>query len=186
MYTPTPEAVLKSLIFFDFRPIYGDFSLAESLRDSIRSVLDGQMIFLGYMANMIIKNTPPVGFFKSFIVEKSGEHKDELNLKVKGIAPLVDMARLFSLEKGIRDVYYREAVALRERHTIVKEFADEIEHAFEFIMLLRIQHQFEQMEDGKEPDNFITPGKAGQPRKKDDQGVFQSHNKVAGHNYRAV
>jgi CBS domain-containing protein len=158
VYTPTPDAVLKSLIFFDFRPLYGDFSLAESLRESLRSLLEGQMIFLGYMANMIIKNAPPVGFFKSFIVEKGGEHKNELNLKVKGIAPLVDMARLFSLEKGLKETSTLERLsALKEKHTIVKEFADELEHAFEFIMLLRIQHQFEQIEAGKEPNNFVNP-----------------------------
>jgi CBS domain-containing protein len=110
------------------------------------------------MANMIIKNAPPVGFFKSFIVEKGGEHKNELNLKVKGIAPLVDMARLFSLEKGLKETSTLERLsALKEKHTIVKEFADELEHAFEFIMLLRIQHQFEQIEAGKEPNNFVNP-----------------------------
>ncbi len=151
---------MKSLIFFDFRPLYGDFSLAESLRDFLDTLLKGEMIFLGYMANMIIKNTAPVGFFRSFIVEKSGEHKDELNLKVKGIAPLVDVARLFSLEKGLRETSTIERLSvLREKHTIVKEFADEIEHAFEFIMLLRIQHQFEQIEAGKEPNNFINPNR---------------------------
>jgi CBS domain-containing protein len=30
--TPTPEAVLRSLIFFDFRPLYGNQLLAEQLR----------------------------------------------------------------------------------------------------------------------------------------------------------
>lgn len=158
VYSPTPDAVLKSLIFFDFRPLHGDFSIAESLRDSLKNLLEGQMIFLGYMANMIIKNTPPVGFFKSFLVEKGGEHKNELNLKVKGIAPIVDMARLFSLEKGIKETSTVERIAaLRERHTIVREYADELEHAFEFIMLMRIQNQFAQIEAGREPDNFINP-----------------------------
>ncbi len=167
VYTPTPDAVMKSLIFFDFRPIYGEFSLAESLRDSLTSLLEGQMIFLGYMANMIIKNTPPVGFFKSFTVEKSGEHKNELNMKVKGIAPIVDMARLFSLEKGVRETSTIERLStLKDKHTIVKEFADELEHAFEFIMLMRIQHQFEQMEAGKEPNNFINPNSLSNLEKK--------------------
>jgi CBS domain-containing protein len=158
---------MKSLIFFDFRPLYGDLSLAESLRDSLNALLEGQMIFLGYMANMIIKNTPPVGFFKSFIVEKSGEHKNELNMKVKGIAPIVDMARLFALEKGVRETSTIERLStLKEKHTIVKEFADELEHAFEFMMLLRIQQQFEQMESGKEPNNFINPNSLSNLEKK--------------------
>ncbi|MGA2192898.1 MAG: DUF294 nucleotidyltransferase-like domain-containing protein, partial [Nitrospirota bacterium] len=158
MSNPTPQAVLSSLIFLDFRPIYGETSLAESLREYVHSVIEAHRVFLGFMANNIIKNRPPIGFFKAFVVEKSGEHKDELNLKVKGIAPLVDIVRLFSLEKGVRETSTLERIsALKDRHTVVQDKAEEIEHAFEFIMLLRIHNQLEQIEAGEAPDNFINP-----------------------------
>ena len=86
------------------------------------------------MANMVVKNTPPVGFFKSFVVEKNGEHKNEFDLKVKGIAPLNDIIRLFALEKGVRSTSTPERIAaLREKHSVVREYQKEIEHAFEFI-----------------------------------------------------
>jgi CBS domain-containing protein len=42
---------------------------------------------------------------------------------------------------------------------MVGDDADEIEHAFEFIMLLRIHTQLEQMESGRPVDNFINPDK---------------------------
>jgi CBS domain-containing protein len=179
IYTPTPEAVLNSLIFLDFRPVHGDFGLSDALRRSVTSMLEGQMIFLGYMANTIIKNTPPVGLFRSFIVEKSGEHKHELNLKIKGIAPFVDMGRLFSLEKGIQETSTIERVnALRDKHTIVKEYADELDEAFEFLMLLRIQHQYEQLEEGKEPDNFINPDKLSNLERRKIKEAFSLVNKM--------
>ncbi|MEW5747009.1 MAG: DUF294 nucleotidyltransferase-like domain-containing protein [Nitrospirota bacterium] len=171
--TPTADAVLKSLIFFDFRPIYGDFSLAAELRDALNDMLEGQKVFLGYLANMLVKNTPPVGFLKSFVVEKSGEHKDELNLKIKGITPLVDMLRLFALERGAKETSTIERIeALRERHTMVKEYADELEHAFEFIMLLRIHHQVKQMETGETIDNFINPNHLSTLEKKTLKETF--------------
>jgi CBS domain-containing protein len=179
IYTPTPEAVLKSLIFLDFRPVHGDFILSDSLRSSVTAMLEGQMIFLGYMANTILKNTPPVGFFGSFIVDKSGEHKDMLNLKIKGIAPFVDMGRLFSLEKGIQETSTIERMnALRDRHTIVKAYADEFEEAFEFLMLMRIRHQYEQLEDGKEPDNFIAPGKLSNLERRKVKEAFKLISKM--------
>jgi CBS domain-containing protein len=150
IYTPTPEAILNALIFFDFRPVYGDKRLSDALWDSFRSMVAKERLFLGYMANAIIKNAPPVGFFKSFIVEKGGEHKDELNLKIKGIAPLVDTVRLFSLEKGIKETSTLERItSLKGVHSIVTEYEEELEHAFEFIMLLRIQHQYEQIDSGR-------------------------------------
>lgn len=155
---PDPEAVLKSLIFFDFRPLYGNADLARDLRAYITALVADRRVFLGQMANLIIKNRPPIGFFKAFVVEKGGEHRDELNLKVKGIAPLVDIVRLFSLEKGIAETSTIERIdTLRKRHAVVGELGDEMEHAFEALMMLRIHHQFRQIEGGLQPDNFINP-----------------------------
>jgi len=178
---PTSDAVLKSLIFFDFRPLHGEFSLAEELRGSLTSLLEGQTLFLGYMANTIINNMPPLSLFKSFVVEKSGEHKDEFDLKVKGIAPLVDAVRLFALERGVRETSTIERIsALRGKHAIVKEYADELEHAFEFIMLLRIHHQLEQIEAGKKPDNFINPNKLSNLEKRMIKDGFHLITKMQG------
>ena len=172
--TPTPDAVLNSVTFFDFRHMAGDALLAEQLRDYLNSQLKDQKVFLGYLANMAIKNTPPIGFFKSFVVEKGGEHKDELNLKVKGIAPLVDIMRLFALEKGIRETSTLERIeTLRSRHTIVEEYADDLEQAFEFITLLRIHHQYAQISSGQEPDNFINPNKLSNLEKRSIKEAFQ-------------
>jgi len=153
---PTPEAVLKSLIFFDFRPLYGDESLAWELREHLASLIPEYPAFMGFLANMLVKNRPPIGFFGSVAVERSGEHKDGLNLKIKGVAPLVDIARFFALEKGIRSASTMERLeALRGGTTMLSELVDELEHAFEFIALLRVHHQYRQMEAGKTIDNFI-------------------------------
>ncbi|HXX57415.1 MAG TPA: DUF294 nucleotidyltransferase-like domain-containing protein [Thermodesulfovibrionales bacterium] len=178
---PTPDAVLKSLIFFDFRPLYGKVGLAEDLRDSLAPMVEGQRLFLGYMANTIIKKTPPLGFFRSFVVEKSGKHKDKFDLKVKGIAPLVDAVRLFALEKNVRETSTLERIdALKHKHTIVQEYADELEHAFEVIMLLRIHHQFEQIEAGREPDNFINPNTLNNLEKRLIREAFHRIAKIQG------
>lgn len=176
---PVPDSLLKSLIFFDFRPLYGEISFAEKLRDHLITILKDEKVFLGYLANMIIKNMPPVGFFKSFVVEKSGEHKDMLNLKIKGISMLVDIVRLFSLERGIRETSTLERLnVLKNSHTTAKEYAEEIEQAFEFIMLLRIQHQLEQIQSGRDPDNFIDPKKLSNLEKKTIKEAFHLISKI--------
>ncbi len=177
--TPTPSAVLNSVTFFDFRPMFGDLTLAETLRDDLNALLQDQKVFLGYLANMAIKNRPPIGFFKSFVVEKGGEHKDELNLKVKGLAPLVDIVRLFALEKGVRETSTLERIeTLRPLHTIVEEYADELEQAFEFIMLLRIHHQFRQLSAGQGPDNFINPNRLSNLEKRSIKEAFHLITKI--------
>jgi len=177
--TPTSEAVLNSVAFFDFRPMYGETSLADTLRDHLNALLKDQKVFLGYLANMAIKNQPPVGFFKSFVVEKGGAHKDQLNLKIKGLAPLVDILRLFALEKGIRETSTMERIdTLRSMHSIVGEYADDFEQAFEFISLLRIHHQYEQISNGVAPDNFINPNQLSNLEKRSIKGAFQLITKI--------
>ncbi len=153
---PNPEAVLKSLIFFDFRPLHGDGSLAWELREHFGRLIPDYPVFLGFLANMLVKNRPPIGFFGGVAVERSGEHKDGLNLKIKGVAPLVDIARLFALEKGIRHASTLERLeALRGSTSLLADLVDELEYAFEFITLLRVHHQYRQMEAGTPIDNFI-------------------------------
>jgi CBS domain-containing protein len=176
---PTAESLLKSLVFFDFRPLHGYLHLAESLRDHLNAGLENNMAFLGSMANTILKNAPPIGFFKTFVVEKSGEHKDELNIKVKGVAPLVDIVRFFSLEKGIRETSTIDRIhALKEKHSTITEYADELQHAFEFIMLLRMHHQCEQIENGKELDNFVNPHTLSNLEKRTMKEAFQLISKL--------
>lgn len=155
---PTPEAILFSLIFFDFRPIYGNLVLAEKLRSFLTHRIKNQNIFLATMAGVITKNRPPLGIFGSFVVEKKGEHKNELNIKHNGIGIIVDAVRLFALEKGVTVTPTVERIReLKDKHPVITGYGDEIEQAFEFLMLLRLHHQLELIRNGKEPDNFINP-----------------------------
>ena len=153
--------------------LYGEFSLAAELRSYLTDIIGEQKLYLGHLANTVVKNRPPLGFLKSFVVEKSGEHKDELNIKIKGVAPLVDIVRLFALERGVKETSTLERIgALRDKHTILKEYADEIEHAFEFITLLRVHHQSELLQEGKAIDNFINPNKLSNLEKKTVKDAF--------------
>lgn len=177
--TPTSEAVLNSVTFFDFRAVYGEANLLDWLKDFTLSMAKDNKIFLGYLANMAIKNTPPIGFLKTFVVEKSGEHKDQLNLKIKGLAPLIDIVRLFALEKGLKETSTIERIqSLRDKHTIIKEYADELLHAFEFILLLRIQNQFELMKEGQDINNFINPDNLSNLEKRIAKETFQLISKI--------
>ncbi len=147
--TPTPEAMLSSVILFDFRPVYGNTLLAEDLRHHLTETIKGHEMFLKQLADLTISVRPPLGFFRTFVVEKDGVHRNQLNLKFRCIAPLIDIIRLYSLEQGIMETSTLERIdALREKHGVIREFSDELEYAFEFITLLRIIHQFDQIEAG--------------------------------------
>lgn len=178
---PVPESLLKFLIFFDFRPLQGKLVLAEELRNYMISNLKDKKLFLGHMANMMLQITPPIGFFNTFVVEKSGEHKDKFDLKVKGITPLLNVVRLFSMEKGIKETFTLERIqALKNKDDIVGKYAEELEHAYDFLMLLRIHHQFEQIKAGQKPDNFINPNQLSNLEKKTLKEAFQLMTRMQG------
>ena len=133
------------------------------------------------MANMMLQITPPIGFFNTFVVEKSGEHKDKFDLKVKGITPLLNVVRLFSMEKGIKETFTLDRIqALKSKDDIVEKYADELEHAYDFLMLLRIHHQFEQIKAGQTPDNFINPNQLSNLEKKTLKESFHLMTKMQG------
>lgn len=156
--TPTPKAILRSVILFDFRGVYGDLSLAEELKEFLLANLKGKDIFLLHMAKLTVNVKPPLGFFRTFVVEKSGEHKDELNLKFRLIAPMINIARLYALEAAIPETATVDRIErLKEINPVMKDMGDELLEAFEFVMTLRLHHQYEQILKGQQPDNYINP-----------------------------
>ena len=158
IYEPTPDAIIFSVILFDFRGLYGDLRLASELKQHLMESLRGQKIFLKCIADMTSQVGPPLSFFRTFRVEDEGEHKNMLDLKKTCIAPMLNIVRLFSLESGIPETSTLERIAaLKQVHTTVRKIGDELEQAFEFLSLLRIRHQFEQIALNVEPDNFINP-----------------------------
>ncbi|MEW6117058.1 MAG: DUF294 nucleotidyltransferase-like domain-containing protein [Nitrospirota bacterium] len=157
---PTPEAVLSSLIFFDFRPVYGDITLAERLRAYLGTILKSRPLFFAHMAGKISQSRPPLSFWKTLVVEKSGAHKNTIDIKTNGLSYIVDTARLFALERGVPATSTLTRLReLRDTRCAVAELCNELEQAFEFLMALRLRHQFGQMHNGGTPDNYIDPGK---------------------------
>lgn len=67
------------------------------ISESHYKALKKQPKFLSFMAKDALTNPPPLSFFRQFMVEKSGEHKDAFDLKLKAMLPLVDAARVLTL-----------------------------------------------------------------------------------------
>jgi CBS domain-containing protein len=156
--TPDYPALTKALNLFDFRGLHGDLRLAAELRAHLQRVLGGQAIFLKAVAELTVEYRPPLGLFGSLLVEKGGDHAHQVDLKRYCLTPLINIIRLFSFESNIAETSTIERLAvLKAVHPIAKSMGDDLAHAFEFISLLRIRHQHEQLAMDLEPDNFIDP-----------------------------
>ncbi len=157
---PEPHEVLQASIFFDFRTGFGEASLAKKLRDVIKRDAPGNQIFLRHLAANCLETRPPLSFFRSFIVEKDGEHKNTLDIKLRGIAPVVEFARVLALQYGVAETNTLDRLQqLASEEHLPRELALDAAGAYEFFLQIRLVHQLELLEAGKTPDNRIDPRK---------------------------
>jgi CBS domain-containing protein len=155
---PEPEEILHATIFFDFRGGYGNKSMAQSLWDHVSLHAKRQDVFIRHLAQDCLTKRAPISFFRNFIVEKNGEHKNTLDLKEKSMVQFVDFARALSLRHGIQETNTLDRLRLLARGGYVSEdLVAEAAWAYEFLMQLRLVHQLSLINQGKEPNNFIDP-----------------------------
>ncbi len=101
---PADKNALQSTIFFDYDFVYGNEDLVDAISNTINEETKDNQLFFAYLGADALKNPPPLGFFRQFLVESDGEHKDTFDLKGRALMPLIDAARILSLSKGIKNV----------------------------------------------------------------------------------
>lgn len=142
----------------DFRGVAGDLGLAGRLRHRVGSSHGGRTSVTAALASAIGRSRPPLGFFGSFVVEKGGDHRDELDLEASALAPIAGVARLAALIEGIDQTGTVERLrALRGRHPLAVGFGEELVEAFEFLAMLLITRQWEQVQAGRPAGSFVNP-----------------------------
>jgi CBS domain-containing protein len=155
---PEAKALMHANIFFDLRCVYGSAGLVEELKESIRGDAQRNELFLALMAKNAMTFQPPLGFFRQFVLEKSGEHKNTLDIKKHGIMPIVEIARIRALAAGeIRITTRNRLRAAAKAGEINESDAASLIDALDFIEKLRIEHQNRQLHAGKRPDNHLSP-----------------------------
>jgi CBS domain-containing protein len=162
MDTPQPEAVLHASVFLDLRGVAGDPGPATRLRAWLTDRAPRQVLFLRHLARDAVARRPPLGLFGGFVVERSGVHKDRLDLKARGVFPLTQAARVHALGLGVPDTGTPERLAGATAHGVftnaeMRDLAD----AWEILCRLRLRHQLACLDDGREPDNHVDPEALG-------------------------
>ncbi len=140
--TPTPAALLSANIVFDFRPLYGDTTLVDALREWLLAYTQENRIFQRLMVQNALETDPPLGLIRAFAVDDEPAHKGTIDLKVRGTRLFVDAARVFALAHGIAETgtAARLRAAGRQLHVEERHVAATIE-AFHFLQMLRLRQQ---------------------------------------------
>lgn len=171
---PNPKALLNASIFFDLVGVYGRLKWAEQLNGFIVRRSRKNNRFLACLARNAMNRTPPLGFFKDFVMEKDGQHKNSINLKRRGTAPLADLIRVHALAVGSRSTNSFERLDdIHEAGILPKGKARDLRDALEFISMVRIRHQALDVENQIEPDNNIEPENLSDFERRNLKDAFQ-------------
>lgn len=171
---PTPTFLLNSSVFFDLEGVWGRTRWAELLNDQIANHARRSPRFLACMARNALQRTPPLGFFRDFVMETDGKHSKSINMKRRGTAPLADLIRVHSLAIGSQSRNSFERLRdIIEADILPRGRGQDLRDALEFISMVRIRHQALDLEQGNEPDNNVEPENLSDFERKNLKDAFQ-------------
>lgn len=174
-----PQDLLHASIFFDFRPLHGEAELAQTLRTWLAQAARANPRFLHQMAANALRNRPPLGVVRDFVLASGGEYEHTIDLKLNGTTPFVDAARIYSLAAG--DTHTNTVLRLRAAATAMNIPPDEVAawaDAFEFVQLLKLRNQHLREAEGQSMHNHIDPDELNELERRILKEAFRQARKL--------
>lgn len=97
---PTNEAILAFNIYLDTRVAAGDVDLFRKMQQA-RAPLFQQKMFLAALARQSNDVAVPLSMFQKFVFEKGHSKKDCIDIKVRAVALINNLVRLYALANGL-------------------------------------------------------------------------------------
>ncbi len=153
-----PEALLNSVIFFDFRTLDGDSALSATLRKHLRDLIQDYPRFLKQLAQYALETRPPLGLISDFTTEQADDGTAFIDLKKSAARLFVDAARVLALAADVD--HTNTAQRLRGAGALLKMGEDDIASAVEaffFIQQLRLRGQLAAHAEAAAHANRVVP-----------------------------
>lgn len=146
-------------IFFDFRPVFGEPSLADELRDFVTDAAARHPRFLHDMFGIQADHRAGIGFLGRLVTERDDpQHKGHINLKLMGTLPLAEAVRLMALRSRVPATGTLQRIAgLQAAGVLNDSDADHLTSAFGFITGLQLRQQIRDSRAGIAVSNFVDP-----------------------------
>ena len=174
-----PEHLLKASIFFDFRPLYGDAAQIEPLREMLLEQTGRNSRFRRQLAANAMQMRPPLGLFGEFKLSSGGDEAHTLDLKLQGLTPFVDAARLIALAHHISDTNTEgRLLAAADAGVLRQADVDAWCEAYHFIQLLRMRNHRQQAKEGRPLSNRLDPDKLNELDRRILKEAFRQGRKL--------
>lgn len=138
----SPRSLLNASIFFDIRSIYGPDEPVNALTHLLQSKASQHSIFLATLTRNAVSSRPPIGFFRDFVVEHSGDHKNKLNLKHQALALINDLARIYGFAtKRYQNNTLQRLQCIGDEGLLGPDYVRNLQDAWEYLSELRLYVQ---------------------------------------------
>ena len=149
-----PEAVMDAGVFFDFRLVFGEPSLAISLQQFIDSTIRHKQPFFYQMADQTVKFKTGSDI-SSMLKEDSPTGQTVFDIK-KLIFPVTAFARLYSLQKEVKNRNtFGRLQQLHQSGTLSDDLYNKLSESFDFLMMLRFKSQLMAIGKNREITNDV-------------------------------
>jgi signal-transduction protein with cAMP-binding, CBS, and nucleotidyltransferase domain len=159
MRRPAEAPLRLADIFFDFRAVHGDPTLARALRDHVTERAARASAFLNAMQAAQSDHRTALGLFGRLQTEPGRAHRGQINLKYRAGLPLVEALRLLALRHGVAETGTMARIAaLAEAGVLERDEHERLRDAFMVITELLLRHQIRSLAAGGVVDSWIRRG----------------------------
>lgn len=159
-------------IFVDFRPVHGELSLADAVRDYLTERAPQSSHFMHAMAASVSTMRTALGVLGQF---KTTEGR--IDIKLSGLLPLVSAARLLALKHHVRATGTGERLAaLAEGGHMSPAEAQALKDSHELMVRILIAQQIADGEAGIKLSNRIDPKRLAPADRAHLKDAFKSIN----------
>ena len=145
------DSLLHLALFLDFRPVYGDENLAQTLKTYVLDKIDKCSV--RSMADVAANIASPISFFGKIKYGRKG-----LDIKLYGLFPILTGVKSLAVEARSPITNTLERIDfLVDNGILTRKTGDELKEAYQFLLTLRLKHQLTQILEGEEPDNHLKP-----------------------------
>ncbi|MDH4062199.1 MAG: DUF294 nucleotidyltransferase-like domain-containing protein [Aquincola sp.] len=155
---PDPAALMHTGVFFDLRAVHGSARLFDEVYTEALQLTRSNSVFLANMVRNALGRRPPLDLFGRISTPRAGKHRGKIDLKMHGIVPIIDLARIYALAGGhlLVNTFDRLDVAA-QGHEVSEQGSRDLRDAMEYLAQMRIRHQVRQIDAGEPVDNLLAP-----------------------------
>ena len=176
----SPADLLKANTFFDLRVLHGREGATEDLRQWFLHKTAMNSRFRRQMAENALRLRPPLNWLGDFkLAQRDSEHGGVLDLKVNGVTPVTDAARIYALAIKCPATHTEARLEACVAEGIMNE--QEVSawtKAYRYMQRLRLHRQLRRQQAGQPMDNYVDPAELDQLQKHTLKEAFRQARRL--------